>query len=154
MAAIICIRFPEKASELWAYQATIIRAERNYKRKRWVTYDCQFRCQALAKKDLNWSITDPRLYNEAFTGRAQSIARCLLCLQDDHSAAHCPHNPTARTWGESRSYLHGQHSSLPTTTFHPGPPHRRFAAASMKGGARASDAGTAMPAAHATDTMV
>ena len=98
MAAIIYTRFPEKASELWAYQATIIQAERNYEGKRWVTYDRQFHCQALAKKDLNWSITDLRLYNEAFNGRAQSIACCSLCLQDDHSAAHCPHNP-------HRSYL-------------------------------------------------
>ena len=59
--------------------------------------------------------------------------------------------PTARTWGESQSYQHGQHSSLPTTHFRPGPPHRRFATASMKGGARASNAGIAT---HATDTMV
>ena len=47
----------------------------------------------IARKDLNWSITDPRLYNEAFTGRACSIARCTFCLQDDHVAAYCPHNP-------------------------------------------------------------
>ena len=95
MAAIICTRFPDKTPELWAYQTTIIRVKRNYmyKGKRWVTYDRQFRRQALAKKDLNWSITDLRLYNEAFTGRARSIARCSLCLQGDHSAAHCPHNP-------------------------------------------------------------
>lgn len=93
MAAILCTRFPEKAPELWAYQATIVRAERNYEGKRWVTYDRQFRRQALAKKDLNWSVTDPRLYNEAFTGRARSIARCNFCLQDDHLAANCPHNP-------------------------------------------------------------
>lgn len=65
MAAVLCTRFPEKAPELRAYQATIIRAERNYEGKMWVTYD---RRQALAKKDLNWSVTDPRLYNEAFTG--------------------------------------------------------------------------------------
>ena len=68
-----------------------MRAERNYEGKRWVTYDCQFHRQALAKKDLNWSVTNPRLYN-AFTGRARAIARCTLCLQDDHSAAYCPHN--------------------------------------------------------------
>ena len=92
-AAVLCTRFPEKAPELWAYQATIVRAERNYEGKRWVTYDRQFRRQALARKDLNWSITDPRLYNEAFTGRARSIARCSFCLQDDHVAAYCPHNP-------------------------------------------------------------
>ena len=83
MAAILVTHFPEKAPEQWAYQATIIRAERNYmyEGKRWVTYNRQFRRQPLARKDLNWSVTDPRLYNEAFTGRACSIAQCLFCLQ-------------------------------------------------------------------------
>lgn len=78
MAAIVCTRFPEKVPELWAYQATIIQAERNYGGKRLVTYDCQFCRQALAKKDLNWSVTDPPLYSEAFIGPAQSIVRCSL----------------------------------------------------------------------------
>ena len=68
MAAFICTHFPKKVPELWAYQATIIQAERNYEGKRWVTYDRQFHRQVLAKKDLNWSISDPRLYNEAFNG--------------------------------------------------------------------------------------
>lgn len=80
MAAVLCTQFPEKAPELWAYQATIIRAEWNYEGKRWVTYDCQFHWQALTKRDLNWSITDPRLYDDAFTGRARSIVRCSFCL--------------------------------------------------------------------------
>ena len=93
MAAILSSRFPDKAPELWAYQATIIRAERNYDGKRWVIYDRQYRREALARKDLNWSVTDPRLYNEAFTGHAKSIPRCTYCLQDDHSAAYCPRNP-------------------------------------------------------------
>ena len=60
---------------------------------RWVTYDRQYRREALARRDLNWSVTDPRLYNEAFTGRARAIARCSYCLQDDHSAPLCPRNP-------------------------------------------------------------
>ena len=59
--------------KLWAYQATIILAERNYEGKWWVTYDRQYRRQSLARKDLNWSVTDPCLYNEAFTGRALSL---------------------------------------------------------------------------------
>ena len=75
MAAVLCTRFPNKALELWAYQATIVRVERNYDGKRWVTCDRQFRREALARKDLNWSIIDPRLYNEAFTGHARSINR-------------------------------------------------------------------------------
>ena len=92
-AVVLCTRFPDNALELWAYQATIVRTERNYKGKQWVTYDRQFRGEALAKKDLNWSVTDPQLYNEAFTGRACAIARCTFCLQDDHFAAYCPHDP-------------------------------------------------------------
>ena len=86
-------RFPDKAGELFAYQASIIRAERNYEGKRWVVYDRQYRREALARKDLNWSVQDSRLYNEAFTGRAKAIARCNVCLQDDHSASSCPRKP-------------------------------------------------------------
>ena len=93
MAAVIATRFPHKAPELFAYQATIIRAERNYEAGRWVAYDRQFRREALARKDLNWSTPDPRLYSEAFTGRARSIPRCDYCLQDDHSSQRCPQNP-------------------------------------------------------------
>ena len=97
MAAVLASRFPEKAPELFAYQATIVRAERSYEGNRWVSYDRQFRRDALARKDLNWSVTDFRLYNEAFTGRARAIASCSFCLQDDHMAPQCPRNPD-RQW--------------------------------------------------------
>ena len=93
MAAVICSRFPEKSPELFAYLGTIVRAERNYDGQRWVTYDRQYRREALARKDLNWSVTDSRLYSEAFTGRARAIARCTYCLQDDHTDAYCTSNP-------------------------------------------------------------
>ena len=46
-----------------------------------------------SRKDPNWSVTDPRLYNEAFTGRAKSIPRCVFCLQEDHVGRYCPKNP-------------------------------------------------------------
>ena len=58
MAATLVTRFPEKAPELFAYQAQIVRAERNYEPGRWVVYDRQFRREALARKDLNWLVTD------------------------------------------------------------------------------------------------
>ena len=99
MAALLTSRFPDKAPELFAYQAAIVRAERNYEGKRWVTYDRQFRREALARKDLNWSVLDPRLYNEAFTGRARAIARCSYCLQDDHQSTACPKNPNRPMFG-------------------------------------------------------
>ena len=59
---VISTSFPHK---LFAYQATIIRAERNYEAGRWVAYNRQFRREALSRKDLNWSTPDPRLYSES-----------------------------------------------------------------------------------------
>ena len=100
MAAILCTRFLEKAPELLAYQASIIRAERNYEGKQWA-YDRQFRREALARKD----VLDPRLYNEASTGWARAIARCLFCLQDDHVTNTCPHNPNQPMYSWSSSSL-------------------------------------------------
>ena len=73
MAVHLCSRFPDKAPELFAYQATIVRAERNYE--------------------------DTRLYSEAFTGRARAITRCFWCLEDDHTEAACPKNPHRSVFG-------------------------------------------------------
>ena len=42
MAAVLVSRFPDKATELFAYQASIVRAERNYEGKCWVLYDRQY----------------------------------------------------------------------------------------------------------------
>ena len=101
MAAIHATRFPEKAPEFFTNMATIVRAERNYEGERWVVYDSQFRREALAHRDLNWSATDQRLYNEVFTGRAKCIARCGYCLRDDHTTRSCPTNPSRTALGGS-----------------------------------------------------
>ena len=53
MAGILSTRFPEKAAEFFAYQATIVHAERCYEGHWWAVYDLQFRREALARKDLN-----------------------------------------------------------------------------------------------------
>ena len=97
MASILVTRFPEKGPELWAYQATIVKAARNYEGSPWVAYDRQFRRQALVRKDLNWSVIDSRLYNEAFTGRAKHITRCRHCLSDSNTTQQCPDNPNLFT---------------------------------------------------------
>ena len=63
MVAILASRFPEKAPELWSYQATILRATHNYEGGNWVAYDRQYRRELLAKGDLNWSSPNARLYS-------------------------------------------------------------------------------------------
>jgi hypothetical protein len=101
MASLLATRFPSKAPELWAYQSTILKAAHNYEGANWVAYDRQFRRDMLAKKDLNWSTPNIRLYNEAFTGRAKSVPRCPHCLCEDHGGTQCPHNPNpwVLSWG-------------------------------------------------------
>ena len=93
MAAVLVSRYPDKAPELFAYQATIVRASRNVEGNSWVAYDRQYRREALANRDLNWSQMNTRLYNEAFTGRAKSIPRCRHCLSDTHTTTNCPLEP-------------------------------------------------------------
>ena len=93
MAALLVTRFPQKGPELWAYQSSILRVAHNYEGSSWVAYDHQIRHDMLARKDLNWSIPNARLYNEAFTGRAKSIPRCPHCLGDNHMGPNCPLNP-------------------------------------------------------------
>ena len=97
MAAFLTSRFPEKVPELFAYQASIMRAECNFDGRRWVAYDRCFRREALAQKNLDWSVPNARLYNEAFTGNARSLPRCSFFLQEDHQSQSCPRNPH-RPW--------------------------------------------------------
>lgn len=87
-------RFPYKGPELWAYQASILKAAHNYEGSAWVVYDHQYCQEALARKDQNWSVTDPWLYNEAITGRAKVIPQCQYCLSKTHSGVYCLVNPT------------------------------------------------------------
>ena len=93
MAALLVSRYPYKGPELWAYQSTILRAAQKYEGANWVAYDRQYRRDMLARKDLNWSTPNARLFNEAFTGRAKAVPRCPHCLCEDHAAHQCPHNP-------------------------------------------------------------
>ena len=99
MAAVLVTRFPEKAPELWAYQSTILNAAHSFEGSTWVAYDRQYRREMLARKDLNWSTPNSRLYNEAFTGRARMIPRCQHCLSEDHTSAGCPHHPNPMVVG-------------------------------------------------------
>ena len=94
MAAVLVTWYPSKSHELWAYLASIVRAARNFEGSAWVAYDRQYRREALARKDLDWSQPNARLYSEAFTGRAKAIPRCRHCLSDSHTTSACSLEPT------------------------------------------------------------
>ena len=127
LVAVLVSRFPEKGPELWAYQSTILNAAHSYEGATWVAYDRQFRREMLARKDLNWSIPNSRLYNEAFTGRAKMMQRCQYCLSEDHGSTGCPQhpNPMILGWFQPQaalpqpSALTSVAPSLPSTSARP-----------------------------------
>ena len=69
----------------------------------------------LARKDLNLSVPDARLYNEAFIDRAKSILHCPHCLSEDHTAAVCQFNPNPPIMGRLQDLSQFFASTAPPT---------------------------------------
>ena len=111
MAALISARFPDKAPELFAYQASIVTAERNFDDRRWVAYDRCYRREALAQTNLDWSAPNAWLYNEAFTAPGQCLAaQSAFRRTIHHNSAHG--TQTAHGLGGLFPRPHPQQNSL------------------------------------------
>ena len=76
MVEVLLKRYPDKALEPLAHQSLIIQEARNYEGQAWVAYDCQYRREALARSDLNWSKLDSRDYTEGLHGTGKG--HCTL----------------------------------------------------------------------------
>lgn len=103
MALVLISKFSDKEQELWAYQRTIIVAQRDFQGDAWVTYDARYCHQAANRKSLDWSRLDFGLYIQAFTGRARTKNRCRLCLSEFHITADCSLAPEQPHTGSSES---------------------------------------------------
>ena len=93
MASLLVSCYPGKATELWAYQHTILCAQRDFDGDAWLTYDTCYRRQAAARKCLDWSQVDFNLYNQTFAGRAEAKNHCKLCLSEYHRTTECYYAP-------------------------------------------------------------
>ena len=108
LAATLSVRYPQSAPQLMAYLRTIVRASRNFEGSAWATYDAAYRRQAANNRRLDWATPDPALYNEAFTGRAKAIPRCLTATraknaympQRRQSPRACGSSPPGREWAQ------------------------------------------------------
>ena len=70
----------------------------------------------MAWKDLNCSVPNPRLYNEAF---AKIMQRCQHCLSEDHGSTGCPQHPNPMLVGwfhppDSLPQIAGLGGAVPT----------------------------------------
>ena len=75
--------------ELMAYMVSIIRAEEEYAEGAWVHYNAAYCQQAAACRNTTWSKVNPSLFSVCFTGKAQALSRCDLCLSSSHGTREC-----------------------------------------------------------------
>ena len=84
-AAVICSKYPQKARELWAYQAMMISEHRKCGGRGWLLYDGAFRQQIASLETTNFARINQGLYSTTFLaygGRGQFCARCMMA---DHT---------------------------------------------------------------------
>ena len=74
---------------MMAYMVSIIRASEDYAGSAWVQYDAAYRRQAATNGNRTWSRINPSLYSVCFTGKAQGLSRCELCLASSHKTSDC-----------------------------------------------------------------
>ena len=89
-AAVITVKEPGRAGDLFAYMSTIAKASLKYKWPSWIVYDQNFRQEAADKGLKNWAQVDPSIYTQCFTGMTiTQEGWCKICLSIDHSSESC-----------------------------------------------------------------
>ena len=78
--SVLASHFGDVVPELMAYLVTITRVSQGYTGLAWVWYDSSFRRQAAIIGNKKWSQINPSLHSICFTGCAQALKRCDLCL--------------------------------------------------------------------------
>ena len=65
-AAIVCAHRPDKARQMWAYQALMITEARRCGGRGWLLYDATFRQQAASRDNADYSRLNQALYATTF----------------------------------------------------------------------------------------
>lgn len=88
-AAIVCSKHPEKAKEMWAYQATIIGESRRCGGNGWHLYDTAFRQQMSSLESTDFSKLSQALYTTTFLAYRGKGQFCQICMMSDHTSEEC-----------------------------------------------------------------
>jgi len=93
-AAVLCTRYPDKAKQLWAYQALMITETRRCGGRGWRLYDTTFRQQLTSLETADFAKLNDSLYATTFLAYGTKRQCCPNCLLPDHSAEECAlYNP-------------------------------------------------------------
>ena len=93
-AAVICDKYPQKARELWAYQAMMIAENRRCGGRGWLLYDTAFRQQVWSIEKTDFSQLNQALYSTTFLAYGGKGQFCSRCLASDHTQDDCALHPT------------------------------------------------------------
>ena len=92
-ASVICSKYPEKARELWAYQATIISEFRRCGGGGWRLYDSAFRQHISSLESTDFSRINQGLYSTTFLAYGGKGQFCQSCMSSDHTHDECALHP-------------------------------------------------------------
>ena len=100
-AAVITSKYPHKAMELLAYQATVVAEQRRCGGRSWLLYDAGFRQQLSSVGAADFSKMNQSLYTTTFLGEACS-APTVSCPTTGRKTVPCTHNERSRWCGSRR----------------------------------------------------
>ena len=92
-AAVVASKYPEKAEELWAYQATLIGEARRCGGQGWLLYNSAFRQQITSFDAVDFSKINQSLYSTTFLGYGAGARFYPECMIADHSQEECALHP-------------------------------------------------------------
>ena len=93
-AAVVTSKYPQKARELWAYQATMIAEHRKCGGRGWLLYDMAFRQQITSLEATDFSRINQSLYSTTFLAYGGRGQFCVRCMMSDHTQEECALNPS------------------------------------------------------------
>ena len=88
-AAVICCNYPEKAKQLWAYQAMMINEARQCGGWGWVLYDAAFCQQITSLESADFSRLNQSLYSTTILAYGNRRQCCPTCMLLDHTSEEC-----------------------------------------------------------------
>ena len=95
-ASVMASKYPEKVTQLLAYQTIIIREARRCGGGGWQGYDRMFRQQAVSSPGVDWSQLNSSLFAVTFLAQQNGRGKtCRFCLETDHVDVECALAPTA-----------------------------------------------------------
>ena len=93
-AAVVCNKYPEKAREMWAYQALMISEFRRCGGRGWQLYDTAFRQHAASLELTDFSKINQGLYATTFLAYGGKGQFCHSCMLSDHTVEECALHPS------------------------------------------------------------